>query len=123
MKQTINTENFMLQTSQAGNSFFKTEDGKVVIVNKAIAAKWESLDEVTINEVHYEKRRNRETNELIDEPWSRLEVVAIKDVNSTISKRTKRLEAANAYAKAKDASLKMTDLSPSVVKELEALLA
>ena len=122
MKQTINTESVLLLKSKSSSNHYFRHDGGIVLVPENIAQRWDDIDSVDIDEVKYSKRTDENGN-LIDEDWSRMEVVGIKDTNLTLSKKTKRLNAATAYAKAKNESLKMEDLAPSVKSELETLLA
>src|SRR5690349_1699738 len=116
----ITTESVMLKKSKSGNYYFRNGNG-IVIVDQNVAARWDDLDSVTTQMVKYEKRMN-EQGQLVDDPWEREEVVSIEDTTRKIAKKTRRLEVATAYAKALDASLKVSDLGDVAKKELEALL-
>jgi hypothetical protein len=120
MSQKIQTENVLLRKSGKGNYYFR-HDGQIVLVNETVASKWDTLDSVTIDEVQYTKRTD-ESGNLVDEDWSRMEVTGKDDFALTMKKKTMRLEAATQYARAKNESLKVSDLEPSVKAELEELL-
>jgi UDP-2,3-diacylglucosamine pyrophosphatase LpxH len=127
--ETIQTTDVMIVKSKNSDNFYFRHGNGIIVVPPNIAGKWDTIDSVNIDEVHYEKQKNQETGVLEDKPWSRMEVVGLNSTEVKLAKATRNLQlkeqyqvAATKFVKAKNEALKVTDLSAELKAELTELL-
>lgn len=123
LKGKINTEDFILQLSKNGNNYIvDPETGENVMVSKSVAAAWDDLDTVTVGERKFTKRTDEDGN-LVDEEWSRLEIVGKGSIAKTHEKKTRNLKAVGDYYKARKAVLsEIEELGEETKKEINKVL-